>query len=322
MAEAKKNIVELFNETKENLRPDSPKYRGGEVIEEVLHANTFHTLLTDADKKTTLDFIDGIADGVFSKNQKQRSVECNILEDIIRDNIHDEDVVSKSFGAMKKMLNSAAISAKYEDKKIAIDEVTAMQNMLDAISELYDYYPKALGKQTDMIYDEYKKMMKEYSLRGLYRAADTHNNPKIDDYFFDRDAYQIAKEVDVINRQTDAAWDINEQIDAAKQRVYNKFTQKEIADYEKARAEQVKREDAQYKQELENFVEKHEDRKRSKEHQKQINEIKLKHNDELLSAAYENYKDVAGKTKDKSDKQVSNDVPKRAVYIGRGEPRQ
>ena len=145
-----------------------------------MHANTFHTLLTDADKKTTLDFID---DGVFAKNQKQRSVECNILEDIICDNIHDEDVVLKSFDAMKKMLNSATVAAKSESKEVAVDKVNAMQNMLDAISELYDYYPNKLGKQTDLIYDEYKKMMKEYSLRGLYKEADTHNNHNIDDYF-------------------------------------------------------------------------------------------------------------------------------------------
>lgn len=321
---AKKNIVEQFNETKENLRPDAPKFRSGNVFEEGLHAKTFHVLLMDADKKTTLDFIEGIANDVFAKDEKQRSVECNILKDIIRDNIHDEDVVSKSFGAMKKMLNSATVAAKSENKEIAIAKVNTMQNMIDTISELYDYYPNKLGKQTDLIYEEYKKMMKEYSLRGLYRAADTHNNPKIDDYFFDRDAYQIAKEVDVINRQTDAAWETKEQINAAKQRVYNKFTKKEIADYEVSHTEQVKREDAQYRADLKYFVKGHENRERSKDHQKQINEIKLKNNDKLLEAAYENFKDIARKPKedDKSEKPASNNVPKRAVYVGRGKPRQ
>ena len=137
--------------------------------------------------------------------------------------------------------------------------------------------------------------------------------------------YQITREGEVINRQTDAAWDINKQIDAAKQRVYNKFTQKEIAENEKAHAEQVKRNDAQYTAELKEFAKEHINSERSKEHQKQINEIKLKHNDELLSATYENYKDVARKPqegKNVKEDGSSRDVPKRAVYIGRGEPRQ
>ena len=257
MAEAKKNIVELFNETKEKLSPDAPKFRSGHVIEGVLHAKTFKALLFEADKKMTLDLIEGIADGVFAKNQKQRSVECNILEDIIRDNIHDEVVVSKSFDAMKNMLNSAAISAKYEDKKIAIDEVTAMQNMLDAISELYDYYPKALGKQTDMIYEEYKKMMKEYSLRGLHKETSVYSSETIDDYFHNRDEYILTKEAKVIHNQENMAWETKDQLEAAKQRIYDKFTKREVADYEQRRAKQAESEDAQYTAELREFVREH-----------------------------------------------------------------
>ena len=257
MAEAKKNIVELFNETKENLRPVAPKFRSGKVFEGGLHAKTFKALLFDADKKMTLDLIEGISNGVFAKNQQQRAVECNILEDVILDNIHDEDVVSKSFGAMKNMLNSAAISAKYEDKKAAVDEVTAMQNMLDAISELYDYYPKALGKQTDMIYEEYKKMMKEYSLRGLHKETSVYSSETIDDYFHNRDEYILTKEAKVIHNQENMAWETKDQLEAAKQRIYDKFTKREVADYEQRRAKQAESEDAQYTAELREFVREH-----------------------------------------------------------------
>ncbi len=167
-------------------------------------------------------------------------------------------------------------------------------------------------------------MMTEYSLSGLYNDGVHQNYQDVENYFYGKDVYKEVKEIKAMNEQENSAWETKEQIDAAKQRIYNKFTKKEIAEYEQSHAEQVKREDAKYVTELKEFVKEHENRERSKEHQKQIDEIKLKHNDKLLEAAYENFKDVARKPKedDKSEKPASNDVPKRAVYVGRGKPRQ
>lgn len=319
----KKDLVKEFNEIKEKLRPQH-KFRGGSVFEYALHGHAFSVLLKDANKKTILEALDGIAKNKFAQTAKQREAEGGALKDIIRDNIYDEEIVAKSFDAMKAMLNSARKSIKQADTEKAVSAVNSMQSIPDAIADLYDSYPKLLGKQTDTVYDTYKKMMNEYSLSGLYNDGVHQNYQDVENYFCGKDAYKEVKEIKAINEQENAAWETKEQIDAAKQRIYNKFTKKEIAEYEQSHAEQIKSEDAKYTAELKEFVKEHENRERSKEHQKQIDEIKLKHNDKLLEAAYENFKDVARKPKedDKSEKPASNDVPKRAVYVGRGKPRQ
>lgn len=316
---AQKNIVEQFNEAKEKLRPE---YKENE--EHLLHDDTFSYLLHDADKKTTMEVIDGIAKDKFATNQNNRWMEVfATLPYIIRDNINDKEIVSASFKAMETMLNTATDYIKSDNKEKAVYEVNTIQDaMLSAIADLRDRYPNKLGEYTDGIYEMYKNMMKEYSIHGLQN--DARNERDISDYYHGYDPYKDVKEFETERRQVDSAWETKERLEAAKQRIYNKFTKKEIAEYEQSHAEQVKKEDAQYKRELSDFAENHTNRKRSEEHQKQIDEIKLKHSDKALSAAYENYKDVARKPQE--GEKVKEDgsrreVPKRAVFLGRAEPK-
>lgn len=330
----KENLVEEFNKIKEILRPGYKyhKFRKSSSRahnERPLHIDTFSSLLFDADKKKTLAVLKGIEDNKFAVTPIQRSAECSVLKDIIRDNIHDENVVSASFNVMKSMLKGVVDEIKmYEvnhaDKEKIISDVDSMQEMLYAISDLRENYPSKLGKQTDSIHETYKEMMNGFSMSGLYEVTLEDRYPEIGDYYHRLDVYEQTRDIETERRQIDSAWETNEQIEAAKQRIYNKFTKKEIADYEQSHAEQVKKEDAQYQAELKEFAKEHINRERSKEHQKQINKIKLKKSDELFKAAYKNYKDVARKPKKdgKLEKPASNEVPKRAVFIGRAEPTQ
>lgn len=325
----KEDIISMYKEAKEKITEErlSGKFRNPrskDRLERMIHEGALDYLLRDADKKTTMEVIHGIADGVFAEKGILISTEINVLKDIIRDNIHDEAVVSASFEAMETMLKNTTNDITNGNKNGTISKVDSMQEMLYAIADLRENYPNKLGKQTDSIHKEYKEMMKQCSLKGIYNENLAKNYPEISDYYHGRDVYELEVQLEKERQQTDEAWETKEQIDAAKQRIYNKFTKKEVAEYEQSHAEQVKREDAKYTKELKEFVKGHENRERSKEHQKQIDEIKLKHNDKLLEAAYENFKDVARKPgeNDKSEKTASNEVPKRAVYVGRGKPRQ
>lgn len=323
-----KSIADKFREIKKDLRPDY-KFRNSHIYMEIpLHTDTFSNLLWDADKKTIMEVIKGIYNEAFADTAVQRSAEAFALRDIIKDNIHDSDIVSASFNVMESMLNSAVDSIRFNNKKEAVSEVSTVQNIVKAIAELYDEYPRKLGEQTDKIYETYKNMMKEYYLSGVYSDKGYRHSFDVEDYYFGRDAYKVSKANAEKRRQVNEGWETHELGEAEKIKAYNEEFEKEsvkqIAEYEKRHAEQVKKEDSQYKQELKDFAAEHINRVRNKEHQKQINEIKLKHNDKLLEAAYDNFKDVARKPKedDKSEKLASNDVPKRAAYIGRGKPRQ
>ncbi len=325
----KEDIISMYKEAKEKITEErlSGKFRNPRdknKLERMIHEGALDYLLRDADKKLTMEVINGITDGIFAEKSSHVPAEINVLKDIIRDNIHDEAVVSASFEAMETMLNITKSDIVIGDRHETISKVNSMQEMLHAISDLRENYPNKLGKQTDFIYETYKEMMKQCSLNGVYNENLAKNYSEISDYYHGYNVYEETLQLEKERQQTDEAWETKEQIDAAKQRIYNKFTKKEIAEYEQSHAEQVKREDAQYTAELKEFVKGHENRERSKEHQKQIDEIKLKHNDKLLEAAYENFKDVARKPEedDKSEKPASNDVPKRAVYVGRGKPRQ
>lgn len=315
----KKDIAKEFNEIKERLRPEYEKNQY-----QLLHDDTFSHMLNDADKETTIEVIDGIAKNKFATNQDDRFMEIfATLPYIIRDNINDREVVSASFKAMETILNTATDYIKNDDKEKAVAEVNTIQDAtLTAIADLRDRYPSKLGEYTDSIYEVYKNMMKEYALHGLQN--DEKNCRETSDYYHGFDPYKDVKEFETERKQVDAAWETKAQLEAAKQRIYNKFTKKEIADYEVRHAEQIKREDAKYVSELKEFVNEHKNRERSKEHQKQIDEIKLKHNDKALSAAYENYKDVARKPQEgekvKEDG-LRREVPKRAVFLGRAEPK-
>jgi len=317
---AKKDLVKEFNEMKEKLRPE---YEKNEYL--LLHDDTFSHLLIDADKKTTLEVIDGIAKNKFATNQDERFMEVfATLPYIIRDNINNKEVVSASFKAMETMLSTATDYIKNDDKEKAVYEVNTIQEAaLTAIADLRDRYPDKLGKYTDSVYEVYKNMMKEYALHGLQN--DEKNYREISGYYHGFDPYKAVKEFETEHRQVDAAWETKERLEAAKQRIYNKFTKKEIAEYEHSHAEQVKKEDAKYKQELSDFAAEHKNREISKKHQEQITEIRLKHSDEELRKGYENYKDVARKPQEgekAKEMPIKNDVPKRAVFIARAESKR
>ncbi|MBQ8481225.1 MAG: hypothetical protein IJ532_01665 [Alphaproteobacteria bacterium] len=315
-----KNMAEIFKSRKFRRSNGNSGYP-----EDKIHKYALEHLLDNADKETTLKIIQGIANGKFANTADERSVEGFVLKDIIRDNIHDKDITAKSLEAMEEMINSTRKSLKGTDKEKAVADVNSMQNMLYAIADLREDFPTSLGKQTDHIYDVYKLMMKEYSLSGLHNDGINHTLSEIEDYFYGRDAYNDVKEADIIRKQENAAWETKEQIEASKQRIYNKFTKREVADYEQRHADEVKKEDLQDKIERDNVIANHENHIRSKEHRKQITEENLRRNEERLSKAYENFKDIARKPKEgdeKKDNPISNDVPKRAVFIGRAEPRQ
>ena len=309
----KEDIEYMYKETKQKVAAECEKnYRRPKMphLREVsVHRGTLYSLLDTDDKEVINAVIDGIANGKFADTKYERSIESFVLKDVIRDNIHDKEIVEKSFTAMEKMLNSTREFLKGDDKERAVAGINSMQNMLYAIADLREDYPTSLGKQTDHIYNVYKQMMKEYSLSGLYHDGVHRNFEEVENYFQGQDAYKDAIEIETIRKQENSAWETKEQLDAAKQRIYNKFTKKEVAEYEQSHAEQVKREDAQYKQELKDFIE---NREFSKEHQKQITEIRLKHSDKELAAAYENYKDMARKPKEGEkawQSQICGNVP-------------
>ena len=324
-----KDIEYMYKETKQKVASECEKnYRRPKMphLREVsIHRETLCSLLDTDDKEVINAVIDGIANGKFADTKYERSIEGFVLKDVIRDNIHDKEIVKKSFEAMEKMLNSTREFLKGDDKERAVAGINSMQNMLYAIADLREDYPTSLGKQTDHIYDVYKQMMKEYSLSGLYHDGVHRSFEEVENYFQGRDAYKDAVEIETIRKQENSAWETKEQLDAAKQRIYNKFTKKEIAEYEQSHAEQVKREDAKYVSELGEFLGEHENRNLSKEHQKQITEIRLKHSDKELAAAYENYKDVARKPKEgekAEERPASHKVPKRAVFLARAESKR
>ncbi len=89
----KKDLVKEFNEIKEEIKPQH-KFRSGNIFEEALHGHAFSVLLKDANKKTILEALDGIAKNKFAQTAKQREAEVGALKDIIRDNIHDEEIVA------------------------------------------------------------------------------------------------------------------------------------------------------------------------------------------------------------------------------------
>lgn len=252
--EAVKNMSEILEGRRFRRRKDDTGYSEDEI-----HKRALKLLLVDADKKTTLEIIQGIAEGKFADGQHSRE-DVNELRDIVRDNIHDDDIVNASFGAMKNMLNHATDYIKRRKERKAVAEVNKMQDMLSAISDLYDEYPNKLGKYTDDVYEVYKNMMKEYVLHDFH--SDTTDDKRISDYYYGSDAYkdnkESIKEVTDYYQQVDAAWETKEHIEAAKQRMYNKLTKKQtqvqIADYEQSHAEQVKKEDAKYVEDLKKFV--------------------------------------------------------------------
>lgn len=321
----KKDIISMYQEAKEKITKEREggKFRNPrnkDKLEQMIHEGALNYLLRDADKKMTMDVIRGIVEGSFSEKNNHISAEINVLNYIIRDSINDETVVSASFKAMKTMLENTTNDITSGNKNETLSKVDSMQEILCTISDLRESYPNKLGKQTDSIYETYKKMMKECSLSGLYNELQAKDHPKISDYYHGIDAYKEVKELETIHRQENIAWETKEQVEAAKERISNKMMPKIIADYEKRHAEQVKKEDAQYKQELNDFVESHVNRVRSKEHQKQIDEIKLKHSDKLLGAAYENFKDVAREPDNEENAKnvsISRNVPKHAAFIAR-----
>jgi len=316
MEEVKNILIQKFNKIREELRPEYKFRKSEKYMEQPLYADTFSAMLYDADKNTIITAIDGIAKGKFATTSEQRAVDGFVLKDIILDNIHDEEIVLKSFNAMKTILNMARKSLN--NQKETISNINSMQNIPYAIGDLYDHYP-SLVKQTDEVYAVYDKMMKEYSLSNSFNTD--YHYAEVEDYYHGRDDYKLSKEAAVIRRQEDTAWETKELIDAAKQRIYNKFTKKEISEYEQFHAKQTKTEDAQYISELKDFIREHKNRELSKEHQKQIDEIKLKHNDKSLNAAYENYKDVARtqSNAEKSQTATSGKVPEKTVFLGRAE---
>lgn len=326
----KRDIVAMYEEAKEKVLTErnSGRFRNPrkeEYMERIIHEGTFAYLLENADKKMTLEIIDSIACEAFAENNNHITIEINVLKDIIRDNINDKDIISASFNAMETVLKNTTNDILNGDRNKAMTKVASMQKVLNTISDLRDNYPNKLGKQTDAIHETYKEMMKECFSKGLYNETLAESYPTVRDYYHGYNVYEETIELEKERRQTDAAWETKEQIDAAKQRIYNRFTQREVAEYEKSHAEKVQKEDAAYISELKEFISEHENISLSNEHRKQVTEIRAKHGDRELSAAYENYKDVA-RNPDKGDKTeekpASHKVPKRAVFLARAESKR
>ena len=192
----------------------------------------------------------------------------------------------------------------------------------------YENYRYSQGKNYQSIYRVVDNNVegKEYKMTdgSLYKLKDAveYSNKFINKSFKPLGSeyvYRVGRIAPMIMQNDSGAY--NYYLDIEKTYKGVPFCNQIIADYEKVRAEQVKREDAEYSAYLKDFVENHDNRKLNEKHQKQIDEIKLKRND--LNKVYNDYKDVSRKPEEgEKAKEIpisGKKISKRAVFLARVE---
>lgn len=324
----KKELKAKFDEKKQQIiegtSPQQQKFRRKKksVLEEEAYKDTLFSMFDGNVPEE--DIIDGIQNKIFDTEEQHFGDDVSVIARMVRIS-PDKNILPQSFSAIRNILSDAAKNLNKGEKDNTIREIDNTQFMLYDLSAIREQNPQ-LSKQTDEIYKSFTNLMQAYSVSPHYDDSKHSNITK--DYFYKRDDYLQTIEAEQYFKQTDMAWDYNKRLEDARQRVYGKISQREIADYEQRHAEQVKKEDWQDKAERNKILAEHQDNTRSKEHRKQVNDDSLYRTQERVINAYENFRNVARKTEneEQSDslaKEVKmSPVPKRAVFIGRVSPKE
>ena len=325
----KEELKAKFDEKKQQIiegtSPQQQKFRRKKksVLEEEAYKDTLFSMFDGS--IPTKDIIDGIQNKIFDSAEPHFGDDISVIARMARITAPDKGLLPQSFSAIKDILANAAKNLNGSNPDKTIREINNAQNMIYDLADIREQNPQ-LGKQTDEVYKSFVGLMQAYSVSPIY--DDSKHSASTSDYFYKRDDYLQTIEAEQYFKQTDMAWDNNKRLEDARQRVYGKISQREIADYEQRHAEQVKKEDWQDKAERNKILAEHQDNTRSKEHRKQVNDDSLYRTQERVINAYENFRNVARKTEneEQSDslaKEVKmSPVPKRAVFIGRVSPKE
>ena len=326
----KKELKAKFDEKKQQIiegtSPQQQKFRRKKksVLEEEAYKDTLFSMFDGS--IPTKDIIDGIQNKIFDTEEQHFGDDVSVIARMVRIS-PDKNILPQSFSAIRNILSDAAKNLNKGEKDNTIREIDNTQFMLYDLSAIREQNPQ-LSKQTDEIYKSFTNLMQAYSVSPHYDDSKHSNITK--DYFYKRDDYVQTIEAEDYFKQTDMAWDSEQRLEDAKKRIYGKISQKEIAAYEQQHAEQVIKEDQQDKADRDKVLAEHQDHILTQEHRKQVNEISLYRTEERVINAYDNFKNVARKVEENSGEPADNTdkgiktspVPKRAVFIGRINPKE